>query len=208
VSWTFATSLAERATRLRAAAQFADIIDQINGSMRILCAHQQQAHDHTFFYRAVFCVCVDRDLFDLFFNSEEGLRGAFYRSPFAGLAATAQFIGALLPRLQAHGQIDPHPRIDTPTSLTTLSAKAWLAEKTLQLCTECEGEWEPPKERTREIINGRWDESIAAYARYGEAAPYLTKIRILGAFVNPAGDEFVPSRKVRRAYEIHEVGWS
>ena len=118
-----------------AAPPFADIVDQVNGSMRVLCAHQQQAGDHSFFYRAVFCVRVERDLFDLIFDSREEI-------------------------------------------------------------------W------TLEIINGRWDAPPAPYARYGEQAPYLTKILIFGVFVNSAGDEFVPRRKVRRAYDMHQVGWS
>lgn len=115
------------------------------------------------------------------------------------------FIEALRPALLASGSINNQPHIDAGESLTSGSAKAWLAEKSMQRCRDCSGEWSTPEDDTPEIMNGRWE---FGPSRYGSKAPYLTKIKVIGAFLNGSGDEFIPARKRHRAEEIHNTGWS
>ena len=59
-----------------------------------------------------------------------------------------------------------------------------------------------------EILNNCWESSGHPKARWGRTAPYLTKIKFIGAFVNDRYDEFIAASKRRRAWEIHEWGWS
>jgi len=95
-------------------------------------------------------------------------------------------------------------------SLKACSAKVWLAERGKEMgdCTHCSGEWSTPQDDVAEILNDRWEKDTNVNARYGRKAPYLTKIRIFGAFLNDLYDEFIPTKKRFRANEIHKVGWS
>ena len=174
--------------------------------MTVLCGHEQQCDDDRRFFRAVYCVQVPEELFDLFFNSANGYRASYYRSPYSGVEMNAAFIRSLGPALIASGVLGKVSHVDAHDSLASLSAKAWLAEKSLQLCHKCLGEWSPPQDGIPEIENGRWEH--APPPRYGSKAPYLTKIRVMGAFLNDNGDEFVPKRKRDRANRIHNEGWS
>ncbi|TMQ31729.1 MAG: hypothetical protein E6K65_00110 [Nitrospirae bacterium] len=98
--WDFAASLGD--TRLCAMADpppFQAIVDLIHKDMKVLCCHPEPcdiAHD---FERIIYCVKVDKELFDLFFNSRARYRAAYYQSPFEGLQANAEAIGTLAPTL-------------------------------------------------------------------------------------------------------------
>ena len=60
-----------------------------------------------------------------------------------------------------------------------------------------------------DILNGRWEHvRDRSYAQYGRKAPYLTKIRLSGGFINRDGHEWVSDKKRYRPQEIHEIGWS
>ena len=96
-------------------------------------------------------------------------------------------------------------------SLNSLSAKVWLAENGNEVCRNCagcQGEWSSPRDDTAEILNRRWDESSEADAKSGRKAPYLTKLRIYGAFLSDQRDEWISKRKRHRATPIHKFGWS
>jgi hypothetical protein len=71
----------------------------------------------------------------------------------------------------------------------------------------CAGEF-PPASDDGEIVNGRWELGASVQSRDGRRAPYLTKIKVMGAFLNDGCDEFIPTRKRRRHQDIHEWGWS
>jgi hypothetical protein len=94
------------------------------------------------------------------------------------------------------------------TSLSVPSAKAWLAEVGTGFCPNCSGEWHTSQDDPADIVNGRWELSTVPDARNGRKAPFLTKIRVIGGFVSPTAEEYVPYRKRRRAQDIYEIGWS
>jgi hypothetical protein len=155
-------------------------------------------------------VRVGQPLFDRFFNSKHGYRAAYSRSPHEGLHANSLLLCSLSPSLLASERTCDCP--ESPAfireSLTSESAKAWLAEPKPGLCPECDGEWVSPPAGLTEIRNGRWEVGVCQNALWGRTAPYLTMIRLFGAFLNDELDEFIPSRKRRRAWDIHERGWS
>src|SRR4051812_20744152 len=96
-TWQFSTSLdEERRRRLSSAPTFDSIVTQIARDLTILCCHRQQCCDDERFARAVYCLRVDTRLFDLFFNSQNGYRGAYYESPYRGLKANTLFLQSIL----------------------------------------------------------------------------------------------------------------
>ncbi len=114
----------------------------------------------------------------------------------------------LLPRLLEFQGHDNVPAAFLSASLLAPSRKCWLAEVGKNFCSECEGDWRSPEDGAGEIMNGRWEKSTAPNSRFGQQAPFLEKLRVMGGFVNEAGCEHVPERKRLRAEEIHEFGWS
>ena len=191
---------------------FAEISEQIASCVRVVCCHQSKLSDGEFF-RAVYTVHIGRPLFDSFFNSQFGYRAAYFGSPGAGVDANVSFLETMTPRLLA----DP-ASLKTPlspslihASLSTPSAKVWLAECGKEGCSGCEGEWSSgtiDAETRPEILNGRWDVADGQKAEWGRSAPYLEKLRIMGAFVNDRHHELVPHDKRFRARDIHQFGWS
>ena len=206
--WDFADSLGPRLNQLTRPPEASDIAESIAAEMSVVCRHQDQCSDDTRFFRAVYCISVSRATFDLFFNSWTGYRAAFFRSPYEGLAVNTVFIERLSPPLISAGSISDQPHIDAVDSLNATSAKLWLSEVGKELCQRCTGEWKALPSAPAEILNGRWETSDRPYAAYGRSAPYLTKVRIFGAFINERGDEFIPHSKRHRANELHECGWS
>jgi hypothetical protein len=210
--------IANSATRLpilTAGVTFAEITQRIAGEMSVLCCHFSEIAG-TGFSRPVYTVRVSRELFDLFFNSPDGYRAAYYHSAGGGLDTNLSFmhvVSSLLAQspLSANSGL-PEARIRE--SLTTPSAKVWLAEHGKEIdrkCPGCMGEWSsgtagPPHQA--EIHNGVWEAASGQNAEWGRKAPYLTKLRIMGAFINDRLYELVPYDKRFRAYDIHRHGWS
>jgi hypothetical protein len=211
IEWDYSTAFPrERAATLLAPSSVGVIANRVAAEMDIACCHFQICDEHSDFGRVAYCVRVSEDLFDLFFNSPHGYRGAYFRSPGEGVDANAVFIGALMPRLlessAAGASEEELTRIRE--SLLSPSAKAWLAENGLGLCPSCEGEWGRPADTHADIVNGRWEHGESVPQCSGRKAPRLTKIRVFGAFVDDRNNEFVPSRKRHRARDIHMWGWS
>lgn len=210
-SWKYSDLVDEpREKRLASVESYYDIINQIEREMSILCYHVQTCDDDSHFARPIFCIKIPEELFDTFFNSPVGYRGSYFLSVFHGMDCNHQLMKTLLPKLSSWA-IGNLPSFDiefTQEAMLALSAKAWLAEKTLHLCSACSGEWSDPKNDQIEVINGRWDISESPKARYGRRAPQGTKIRIFGAFLNSNGDEFIPKKKRHRNQEIFDYGWS
>jgi hypothetical protein len=146
-----------------------------------------------------------------------GYRAQYFNSPQRGRAANEDLLRSLRPHLLASGQISDGPaekpcesRVDPEASLSALGAKAWLAEKSQQVCERC-GEWLHPTDaemQSPEIRNQRWEHLEELYARWGCRAPYLTKSRVFGGFINATCDELLLSEKRLRAEEISRRGWS
>ncbi len=172
--------------------------------------HLQPCDDNSAYARPVFCVRVSETLFDKFFNSPKGYRGCYFVSPFKGLECNRYLMQKLLPRLSTWAvQNSPGYNVQfAQDALLALSAKAWLAWCTMELCQECLGEWRSPSNDQAEIINGRLDISSQPNTSFGRKAPLHSKIRLFGAFINNRGDEFIPTRKRHRAQHLHDEGWS
>jgi hypothetical protein len=96
-------------------------------------------------------------------------------------------------------------------SLATPSAKVWLAEHGKEIerkCPACKGEWSINSADGSEIRNGRWEMAAGQKAEWGRQAPYLTKLRFMGAFVDDRFAEYVPYDKRFRSNDISYFGWS
>ncbi len=214
--WNFILSEnSERLERLGKSSSFESIVEDITDHMTILCCHQDTIKD-TLFKRVVYCVTVSGNLFDLFFNSRNGYRAWYYRSPFEGLRANSLAIGLLCPILVVADQTQ-ESNLSTDfirESLTSPSSKIWLAECGREICLTCHGcrgEWSASvlgNQNELEILNNRWELGSDLKARWGRRAPYLTKLKVFGAFLDNSKNEFIPSIKRFCAHEISEFGWS
>ena len=197
-----------RRTRLEAAPPFSEIAQAVAGSMRIHCTHPDGCDKKDGFLRIVCCISIDRDLFDLFFNSESGYRGRYFASPEEGLLANGQLLQLISTRVATFRVHREMTADHAERSLCASSAKAWLAEVGKHFCKDCYGEWTTPQDAAAEILNGRWEHSPDARASYGRKAPYLEKLRIIGAVLDGSGTEYVIEEKRNRAQHISEFGWS
>jgi hypothetical protein len=206
--WTFDIDDEKRRAALLVPTTFEEIVGRIERDSTILCCHRQESDDAkpTIFSRLVYMLQIHRDLFDVFFNSSHGYRGAYYRSPYSGLEANAFFMRALMPKLRAWSFIE--------ASLASLSAKVWLAECSKEIirnCPGCAGEWSDTRvDGPTDIRNDRWECPVpsSSMGKWGRTAPRHTKLRVFGAFLNERHDEFIPAPKRRRANDIFQCGWS
>jgi hypothetical protein len=204
--WEFNKSIGDtRINNLINSPTFEDIAQLINQRMNILCGHDQDCDEADGYLRYIYCIEIDKDIFDLFFNSRNGYRAWYFRSPYAGLAKNNYLINCLMPKLINSGKIKADPE-SIQQSFKSLSAKAWLAEKDRCLCDKC-GEWTHSNDSEAELYNGVWDVANEPNSNFGKTAPYLSKIRIIGSFINARG-EFVSNRKRDRYRQIHLIGWS
>ena len=210
-SWHFGSTVGkERADALLQAVAFAAIVEAIAQDMEILCCHRRCCDDLAGFSRVIFNLRVPQSTFDIFFNSEHGYRGAYFDSPYAGLAANGACIQRLTPLLLAWAN-QHEPSVDqvfARESLASPTAKVWLTEFESHICEKCVGEWGNPTDEAPEICNGRWEFANAPGGRYGRKAPFLSKLRVFGAFLNERHDEFTPARKRHRAEDLNKEGWS
>ena len=209
--WKYAPHLpAHRLDLLLAARSFADVRDRVVEEARFRCCHVQYCEEEPAFARIALCYSVSPDAFDLFYNSPVGYRGSYFRSPYEGLAANEELITAMLPKMSEAipQEADTLERQFVWESLSSPTAKAWLAENGLEQCTACAGEWGNPSDEIPEIINGRWEIGSCGSSLRGRKAPRLTKIRFFGAFLDNRYNEWVSGRKRHRACQIHRWGWS
>ena len=215
--WVFALSVhpIERLPGLSGVPTFEELTRRIAGELHVLCCHKSTIGASEF-RRPIYTVDIGKEQFDAFFNSARGYRAAYFQSPGIGLDANVHFLAAIAEKLTS----DPLSAASSLSadfinqSLRTPSAKAWLAEHGKEVdskCRTCKGEWSsrasgPPE--LAEITNGRWENADGIKAEWGRKAPYLTKLRVMGAFLDDRHNELVPHDKRMRAYDIFEYGWS
>jgi len=140
---------------------------------------------------------------DPLFNGPWGYRAQYWVSAGHGLAGNSALLAALAPRLLGAMDTRAEPRlakIDVCASLHAASAKIWIQEIPSLLI-----------DPTADLNVERWvfeARNGVELARWGLAAPLVTKFEVKGALIDPYGNEVVPLRKVRRHYEIHHYGFS
>jgi len=209
--WQFSSEISqERVLALLHAPAFNEIVEMLACEMEVLCCHRRRCDDMLGFSRVVFNLRVSQETFDLFFNSERCYRGSYFLSPHAGLAANEAVIKRLTPLLLRWAG-EHKPTLDqafAAESLASLSAKVWLTEYESHHCAHCVGEWGNPINEAPEILNGRRELADTPNACRGRKAPFLSKLRVFGAFMNERNDEFVPARKRHRASDVSVGGWS
>ncbi len=189
---------------------FEDIAGRLEREMEILCCHTRDCGDKQGYKCTIYCVEVAPQLFDIFFNSYSGYRGAYYQSSEFGLSANALLLSTVVPRLVAwiRSHCADQDAEFAAKSLSGASAKAWLAEDTLSFCERCKGEWDSSARADLEIINERWECDSHIHAEWGRQAHWFRKIRFIGAFINDQGEEYVALHKIGRAADICARGWS
>jgi len=210
-SWSFiGTAKPERRTRLESPHPFPEVLRQLSETLSVACYHRECKQRDATYTRAAFCLDVSPRLFDAFFNSSTGYRGAYFQSPENGLRTNRNLFDQLSSKLRASAK-----RFDANVddawlvaSLSQPSSKAWLGEDVLALCPRCKGGWSASYNAALLIHNGRWEHSSHTHAKWGRQAPELAKIRLFGGFIDSAYDEWVAPHKENRAEQIWEHGWT
>jgi hypothetical protein len=112
-------------------------------------------------------------------------------------------LAALTPTLLGSINITDSPDLagfDLCASLHAASAKIWIAESPSALLNP-----------TADLAVERWGDEAnrgVELARFGVSAPEASRFEVKGALLDPYGHEVVPSRKVRRHYDIYRYGYS
>lgn len=210
-AWYFSSTVGDkRIDALLRESTFTEVVGIVVRDMEVLCCHPQDCDDMAGFSRVIFNLHVPPATFDLFFNSKSGYRGAYFESPYIGLAANEAYLRRLTPLLLAWAERH-EPSLDrkfAQQSLASPTAKVWLTEFESHMCAKCVGEWGNPRDEVPEILNGRWELVHSPSGLRGRKAPFLSKLRVFGAFLNEHYDEFTPARKRHRAQELNAYGWS
>jgi hypothetical protein len=197
-----------RLAALLSAVSFSHIAERLEREMNIVCCHKQDCNDSPGFARIIYCAEIGQMLFDLFFNSAFGYRGAYFESPEKGLAANRQLLRTQKLLAWSTENCSEQDVTFTRRSLSASSAKAWLAESTLELCAACSGEWSTSHQSDLEIVNGRWGIRQSHSRSMGPAGSSVPEAQSIGGFVNNSSDEYVAPHKVGRASDIWQRGWS
>jgi hypothetical protein len=208
--WKYVGSAtAQRLSDLVEPFSYSDFVGELRQNLNLVCFHREARDGFPEFKRAVFCGNVELRLFDRFFNSPMGYRGAYFRSPESGLRANRLLVDSMAPSLidSALAQGWDADRTWILASLATPSAKAWLAEYP-GLCVQCAGEWNKSYASDLQIENARWERSAHTHAVWGCQAPAFLKIRIFGGFINATHIEWLASHKQGRANNLWEHGWA
>lgn len=199
----------ERLAALAAPLPRTALAPALRDGLTLQCFHREPREHDPSYARAVFCGMVGHSLFDFFFNSNTGYRGAFFEDPQVGSAANRALLDNLSTFLVDWALTEePHQdRSWIQASLSQPSAKAWLAEHP-GLCPKCTGEWSTSYVSDLEVQNSRWEFSPHIHAAWGRQAPCFTKLRFFGGFIDERHKEWLAPHKSERAMGIWEHGWS
>ena len=176
----------------------------------VVCFHADQKQRDRSYRRACFCLDAGVALFDAFFNAASGYRGAYFQAPETGEAANRRLFDSLSPVLVewAAARVPSIERAWITESLSLSTAKAWLVEDTKALCQSCAGGWSATDAAKLQILNNRWEHSAHTHAIWGRQAPELSKVRVMGGFVNRLHAKRIADHKRNRAQQIWEYGWT
>ena len=156
--------------------------------------------------RPVFKIRVCQTTSDLFFNSRSGYRAQYYESANNGKRHNRLLLDELIPALIT--RVPPSQNGDRGPewvrySLEQPSAKIWISEDEIDLA-DSNNPWLALKRWNDEYYKN----SFNTKAFYGSHLHQNRYLKIMGAFLDPSGKEWVPKEKQRRAEDIHDYGFS
>ncbi len=144
-----------------------------------------------------------REIVDLFFNSSEGIRAQYFRSPDIGDEKNDYVIHELAPKLLEAAETYPASYMtldDVSTSLNSRSKKIWIAE-------DDNAQW-----TFNALLVERWVEAANKginNAMRGTAAVANDALEVKGAFIElGTNTERIPFDKLKRSEEIFNYGYS
>jgi len=104
--------------------------------MNILCGHDQPCEKADGYLRYIYCIEVEKKIFDLFFDSRNGYRAWYFRSPYAGLAKNNYFIDLLMPKLIISEKIKVDPK-DIQQSFNSISSASVRVRNKIRRLDAC-----------------------------------------------------------------------
>jgi hypothetical protein len=173
--------------------------------------------------RARFYFRVGADTLDLFFNGAQGYRAQYYLDPELGIKCNRRVLDTVTDKLVEavrNTSQDLMTMKEVQKSLESESAKIWIDEDKSTLNQTSR---DPDEIQALEVP--RWvaamhevllawsagqspDPTIKTRALLGVQAPEGECLKVLGAWIDDNGQEYVVPSKVNRAQEIHQYGFS
>lgn len=205
--WGFVKAFDEvRRTQIIRFDTFAKVVECIRKNCSVLgaCVCEETNLGPRNCLRPTVQLSVGAQAYDAFFNSPGGYRAQYLESPDIGQASNNALITLLEPMLTAAVIADcGEQRLSRRViqySFLANSAKIWIDEDEINMV-----------DATDDLDIRQWDnpcDHIQAPPRIGLWAPRGTQLMVFGAFIDPWGNEVVPSRKIARRIDIHKCGYS
>lgn len=220
--WKFQEIDTDRIDRLSRPFAFEALIDVIYHEMRTsefdwepgLDAEVRGKH------RPVFLIDVSEPTFDRFFNSAWGYRGKFAESAEDGQAANAEILARVSSALVSSVNCGVAFRNVLSRSLTSEFARVWISERDSNLKVNDVRLLEQLMfDRWLNSARDSWQRIQAEWAKgskgvevdldriLGVRAPIGTRLKVMGAWVDPDGTLSCHSKKSGRAEGIHLHGF-
>jgi hypothetical protein len=216
--WDISDLPGDRRGLLDEGASFHEIIHRIVGEAQIVCCWPEPFRDAPAeacgAKQACYRIAVRPESFDLFYNSANGLRAMYWRSPADGDQATKYAVQRLRPMLLQFAMKHPEALAsgkikmevaEVQQSLDAPSAKIWVREKDdsgdSMISTKGQPQLQVPRWAAKENEPG----SKGPLWRW---TPIANHLEVKGALIGPDGTEHVPQSKRDRAKQIHRFGFT
>jgi hypothetical protein len=203
--WSFKELGEERRLKLEKAPSYDQIVRMVRTALKhgILNGSTRGSNRLERDQRAIIRFPVERDLYDVFFNSRTGYRAQFWRSPKQGVSANAYLVANLLAELC---DMPEWPMRENWTltreiampSLVCTGAKVWVNE----------ADYRVNFIQSRRLIVPQWRQDTRnIWERCCAPLPDDCWLDLKGCFVE--GREVRSSKdRSERANQIHETGWT
>ncbi len=214
----------ERQALLGSVQDFGSIAKRIYKEMEITCFRviPGREGDVKDCRRPEFALRVDKDPFDLFFNSPHGYRGQYRKGEDQGDKANADLISLVLKKLLHHAEDNPTEPSMSPEelgrSLEPEHAKIWIKEQEEKIqLPEAPGklivdlEVEPWLGTAKQYVatpDNYPDPNRERNAVAGVRAPEGTVLEVKGAFLDDDGQVKVAASKTNRGEQIRLYGYT
>ena len=224
--WLFNTGNidARRLSYLRQDTSYLDIAQRVTREARdIHFRARAGSREAKFNIRAEFDFSVEPETLDIFFNGSQGIRAQYYLDTRRGIESNRLVIDLLKDRLIEVVCLSSQDRMtleQIEKSLNCGSAKIWIDEDSSTL-----NQTSRNREDIMDLDVPRWAgfmaevlmawrtnklpiPSVMTRALLGVQTPEGRRLRVIGAWLDERGEEFVAPSKINRAQHIHDYGFS
>ena len=206
--WSVRAFPASRRRYLESRISFEDIASSTTtrGSIVSAVIKPYRSHLSSGSRQVVFRLKVGRKNCDLFFNSADGMRGRYWRSPEIGDSAARHLVDLLTPRLMTWLKQNPPVVVDNATPMTLKEIEYSLACPTTKIWPVEEGSFARNGLDVSVWEMNEW-ENPSYYPDLWRWTPDDRDLEIKSALIDLKWVEYDPKRG-QRAVQIHKFGFT